>query len=109
VEAGPLVFVHPEDDDGPGHEPLALVGPTAEVPFGPLSGGKGESLAASAREGDEYKYGIPSLRGELGLLPSLWLDASSFWEADCKEATFAGGIDWDVRGADCESCFELHA
>jgi len=51
VEAGPLVFVHP-DDDGPAHA-LALVEPAAEVPFGPLSGGKGESLTASAREGDE--------------------------------------------------------
>ena len=50
---------------------------------------------------------IPSLRGELGLLPSLWLDVSSFWEVDCKETTFVGGIDWDARGLGCESCFEL--
>jgi len=88
VEAGPLVFVHPDDDDGPAHA-LALAEPPAEV----LSGGKGESFATLAREGDERNSQIPSLRGELGLLPSLWLDDSSFWEADCKEATFAGGID----------------
>jgi hypothetical protein len=50
---------------------------------------------------------IPSLRGELGLLPSLWLDVSSFWEVDCKEATFVGGIDWDATGPGWESCFEL--
>lgn len=50
---------------------------------------------------------IPSLRGELGLLPSLWLDVSSFWEVDCKEATFVGGIDWDARGPGWESCFVL--
>ena len=42
VEAGPLAFVHPDDDDGPAHT-LALAEPAAEVPFGPLSGGKGES------------------------------------------------------------------
>jgi hypothetical protein len=50
VEAGPLVFVHP--DDGPAHA-LALAEPPAEVPFWPLSGGKGESFAALVREGDE--------------------------------------------------------
>ena len=43
VEAGPLVFVHPDDDDGPANA-LALVEPGAEVPFGPLSGGRGESF-----------------------------------------------------------------
>lgn len=43
VEAGPLVFVHPDDDDGPANA-LALVEPGAEAPFGPLSGGRGESL-----------------------------------------------------------------
>ena len=38
VEAGPFTLVHPDEDDGP-----ALAELTAEVPFGPLSGGKGES------------------------------------------------------------------
>jgi hypothetical protein len=40
VEGGP--FVHPDDDDGPAHA-LALAELTVEAPFGPLSGGKGES------------------------------------------------------------------
>jgi len=42
VEAGPFVLVHPDDDDGPAHAP-ALAEPGADVPFCPLSGGKGES------------------------------------------------------------------
>ena len=40
-----MVFVHPDDDGGPAHT-LALAEPTAEDPFGALSGGKGESWAA---------------------------------------------------------------
>jgi hypothetical protein len=32
VEAGPLVFVQPDDDDGPAHA-LALAEPAAEVPL----------------------------------------------------------------------------
>jgi hypothetical protein len=39
VEAGPFAFVHPDKDDGP----PALAEPAADVPFCPLSGGKGES------------------------------------------------------------------
>jgi hypothetical protein len=42
VEAGPFALVHPDDDDGPAHA-LALAEFTVEAPFGPLSGGKGES------------------------------------------------------------------
>jgi hypothetical protein len=52
VEAGPFALVHPDDDDGPAHA-LALAELTVEAPFGPLSGGKGESLTSSAREGGE--------------------------------------------------------
>jgi hypothetical protein len=55
-----------------------------------------ENLKQRQEEKGVHTTRIPSLRGELGLLASLWLDVSSFWEEDCKEVTFAGAIDWDA-------------
>jgi hypothetical protein len=62
VEAGPFALVHPDDDDGPAHA-LALAELTVEVPFGPLSGGKGESSTSSAREGDDRNWSTFATRG----------------------------------------------
>jgi hypothetical protein len=69
VEPGPLELTQ-LDEDGPAHV-FVRVEPTVAAPLGPLSGGIGEPQCTSARGETMTKDRLPSLRGELGLLPSL--------------------------------------